>query len=95
NQEITALQDSIADKKIRERKIDNLIEQLDEWKTQSLPPDPVVASAVYQMWIIDLATKSQLTDVVVNPRLSLNPRPVADTYVPVALRFDAKGTFDQ
>ncbi len=95
DREITALQDSIADKQLRQRKIENLNEQLNEWKAQSLPPDPVVASAVYQMWIIDLAAKSQLTDVVVNPRLALNPRPVSDTYVPISLRFDAKGTFDQ
>lgn len=93
--EIVALQDSINDKELRQRRIDNLNDQLNEWKTQSLPPDPVVASAVYQMWIIDLAAKSQLTDVVVNPNLSLNPRPVADTYVPIVLRMSAKGTFDQ
>lgn len=95
NQEITALQDSINDKQLQQRRIDNLNDQLNEWKTQSLPPDPVVASAVYQMWIIDLAAKSQLTEVVVNPNLSLNPRPVADTYVPIVLRMSAKGTFDQ
>jgi len=93
--EIVSLRDSINDKQLRERRIENLNAQLNEWKQQSLPPDPVVASAVYQMWILDLAAKSQLTDVVVNPTLALNPRPIAETYLPIVLRLSAKGTFDQ
>ena len=95
DREIVALRESIDDRELRQRRIENLDDQLDEWKLQSLPPDPVVASAVYQMWIIDLAAKTQLVEVIVNPVVALNPRPVADTYVPIVLRMTAKGTFDQ
>ncbi len=38
DQEIAALQDSIGDKQLQQRRIDNLNDQLNEWKTQSLPP---------------------------------------------------------
>ncbi len=95
DRQIVELKESINDKQLRQRRIENLNQQLEEWKLQSLPRDPMVSSAVYQMWIIDLAAKTQLTDVVVNPVVALNPRPVAETYIPVVLRMTAKGTFDQ
>lgn len=95
DQEIRNIGDAIDDKQLQERRIENLSEELTNWKKSSLPPDPVVSSAVYQKWVIELAAQCQLIDVAVNPTLALNQRPVADTYTPIVLRVNAKGTFDQ
>ncbi|MFO1023236.1 MAG: hypothetical protein U0903_21485 [Planctomycetales bacterium] len=89
------LADSIDAKKLDQRRAENFMLDLEKWKKLSLPPEPVLAASVYQKWIIELAAKCQLSNVVSNPNLTSNQRPVADTYVPVSLSVDAKGTFDQ
>lgn len=38
-----------------------------QWSQQSLPPDPSVASTVYQQWLLDLVQHAGWTDSVVNP----------------------------
>lgn len=92
---IKSLKTAIDDKKLQLRRIENLTADLKGWKVLSLPPDPVVASSVYQKWLIELATKCQLTDAVLSASTSTNQRPVANTFTPIGLDITAKGTFDQ
>lgn len=89
------LSDTIDRKKLEQRRVENYTIDLKNWQTLSLPPEPVLAASLYQKWIIELAAKCQLTDVVSNPNLTTNQRPIADTYIPISLSIDAKGTFDQ
>ena len=48
-------------------RIDNAQRKLEQWTSQSLPPDPSTASALYQNWLLDLATKAELDNVIVTP----------------------------
>lgn len=92
---VRELSDTIDRKKLEQRRVENFTIDLKNWQTLSLPPEPVLAASVYQKWIIELAAKCQLSDVVSNPNLTTNQRPIADTYIPISLSIDAKGTFDQ
>jgi hypothetical protein len=48
-------------------RIEQAQRQLKGWTTRSLPPDPSVASTLYQNWLVELTQKVGLDNAVVNP----------------------------
>src|SRR5262245_40545725 len=65
-----------------------------EWKQRSLPPDPVVATSLYQNWLIELADRTKLSKVVVKPNRA-DTRPKGDTYYVISASITAQGTFER
>ncbi len=68
--------------------------KLADWNRRSLPPDPVVASSLYQNWLIDLASRMKLSNVVVTPNRT-EAKPKGDTYYAISAIIKAQGTLDR
>lgn len=67
--------------------------QLDDWKVRSLPPDPRIATSMYQNWLIELAKKT-LTNSTVSP--NANPaKSKGDIYHRISATISAQGTMSQ
>jgi hypothetical protein len=70
-----------------------------EWKKRSLPPDPVDATSLYQNWLIDLATRSKLTDVSVKSLRTADFKSTGDSkkeaFHVVSATLKAQGTFEK
>lgn len=70
-----------------------------EWKKRSLPPDAVDATSLYQNWLIDLATRTKLTDVSVKSLRTADFRPKADSkgeaFHVVSATLKAQGTLEK
>src|SRR5262245_52849950 len=77
--EITARDKSVFAKKRDVRLSLEAARHMKEWKQRSLPPDPVVATSLYQNWLIELADRTKLSKVVVKPNQA-DTRPKGDTY---------------
>ena len=93
NTRIGALKSSIKKHKATKFKILDAQKKLKEWRTeQSLPPDPLKASTVYQAWLVDLAGKTRLSGARIEPGTG---RPVSDTYVKIPMTIQAETTFDR
>jgi hypothetical protein len=72
----------------------NAARRLAEWNRRSLPPEPVVASSLYQNWLIDLATRTNLTNVQVTPNRT-DVRPKGDAYYVISATIKAQGTLER
>ena len=69
-----------------------------EWKKRSLPPDAVDATSLYQNWLIELATRTKLTDVSVQARnadFKSKGDPKADAFHVISATLKAQGTFEK
>lgn len=75
------------------RRILNTSAQMKKWKERSLPPDPTIAQALYQSWLIEEATKAKLTGVSVEAMRA--DRLTGDTYYKIAATVKAHGTLDR
>src|SRR5438045_1527020 len=60
--EIAAREKRVSTKKRELRLSEDAARKLKDWKKRSLPPDPVVATSLYQNWLIDMAGKAKLTN---------------------------------
>jgi hypothetical protein len=92
--DIAARSKRVAEKRLQLAESHNAAEKLTVWNKRSLPENPVVATARYQVWLIDLAMKSKLTNVVVTPGLA-NPRRKGETYAVISATIKAQGTLEQ
>src|SRR5262245_2299828 len=72
---------------------DDAARKLKDWKKRSLPPDPVVATSLYQNWLIDLTAKARLTNPTVTPSKFMQPR--GDTYSVISATIKAQGTLER
>lgn len=97
--EIAALQDKIAQKKRQLNDSRAKAKQFAEWKKRSLPPDPVDATSLYQNWLIELATRTKLTEVSVTARGAADFKPKADskadTFHLISAQLKAQGTLEK
>lgn len=93
-QRISKLESQISDKKARQNELLRSQKQFKEWGTRSLPPDPLIASTMYQNWLIDLASKSKLSQVSVVPS-RVDPRPKGDTYYSVIATVKAEASLSR
>lgn len=89
--DVEARQQRISKKEIDVAKAQVAQKKYKVWKQRSLPPDQLNASSLYQKWLVDLATKSKLSDI------SVTANPIAtqakgDTYYVVSAGFKAQGT---
>jgi len=70
-----------------------------EWKKRSLPPDPVNATSLYQNWLIELATRTKLTDVSVQGLRTADVKSKGDSkgeaFHIVSANLKAQGTFEK
>lgn len=87
------LADEIDKKEATKLQIARANRNLKNWKTQSLPPDRLVAGPLYQAWLIELAEKHKLAQVTVSTRGEGKAK--ADTYSPVMASVKAEGTMKQ
>jgi hypothetical protein len=92
--EIETLNERIAAKTRQLKESRNAARRLADWSRRSLPPDPVVASSLYQNWLIDLASRMKLTNVVVTPNRT-EARPKGDTYYAISATIKAQGTLER
>ena len=92
--EITAREDSISSKTKKLKKAQADARRLKDWNLRSLPPDPVVAASMYQVWLVELATKSKLTNPTVTPNRT-DAKLKGDAYHVISATIKAQGTLSQ
>jgi len=92
--EVEAREERVFAKKKQLKQSQAAARKLAEWNRRSLPPDPIVASSLYQNWLIELATRTKLTNVVVTPNRA-DAKPKGDTYFSISAIVKAQGTLDQ
>ena len=93
-QKISKLEGQIGAKKTRQNELLRSQKQFKEWATRSLPPDPLIASTMYQNWLIELASKSKLSQVSVVPS-RMDPKPKGDTYYSVTATVKAEASLSR
>jgi hypothetical protein len=91
---IGALQEKVMEKETELAKQKRAAKTLAEWNLRSLPPDPAVASSLYQNWLIELATKGGLSEPVVTPG-RFDAKPKDWTYYVIPATVKGKGTLSQ
>ena len=64
--------------------------RLKEWKARSLPPDPVVATSLYQNWLVELAGKT-LSKPSVTPDVTQK----GDAYTRIPVNIEAQATLSR
>ncbi len=89
--DIAARNKRVAEKKLQLEESRIAAGKLKVWNKRSLPPDPVVATNLYQSWLIELATRSKLSSVVVNPKAAVQRRK-GETYSVISATVKAQGT---
>ena len=87
---ITALLDAIDKKEEQESQLTRASANLKKWSLQSLPPDPIIATGLYQNWLIQQAGK-HLKNVSVTPG-RVDPAPKAGAYYGVSASVRGTGT---
>jgi len=93
-QEDIAARDKRVFNKKRELNIsDDAARKLKDWKKRSLPPDPVVATSLYQNWLIEQTAKASLTNPTVTPNKFMQPK--GDTYSVISATIKAQGTLER
>jgi hypothetical protein len=65
---------------------------LKQWRSRSLPPDPLVAQRLYQVWLTDLAQIAELTEVKVTPG---RRTPKGKVYTAVLVSLEGKATISR
>ena len=93
-QRVEALQTAISENKVRERQLERAVAKLKDWSLRSLPPDPLIASSVYQNWLIELATRVKFKNVTVTAG-RVDTRPKGDTYFAVQATVKGQGTLNE
>ncbi len=91
--EIETLEERIVAKTRQLKESRNAARQLAEWDRRSLPPQPVAAASLYQNWLIELATRTKLTDVQVTPHRT-DVQPKGDAYYVISANVRATGSLD-
>ena len=89
-QALAGLRKSIAEQKTRQYEQEAAARRLKEWNARSLPPNPLVASSLYQNWLIELAAGHGLTEVAVEPG-HVDPKPRGNTYYSVPMTIKGQG----
>jgi hypothetical protein len=92
-EDIAAREKRVSGKKRELRLSDDAADKLRNWKKRSLPPDPVVATSLYQNWLIDQTAKAKLTNPTVTPNKFMQPK--GDTYSIVSATIKAQGTLER
>lgn len=87
------LETSLSKKKVQEKELDIAAEKMRNWAARSLPPDPMIASALYHKWLIEQANKT-LKNAVVNSVKS-DTKPKGETYYVITESIKAQGTLDK
>lgn len=94
--DITARNERISSKEKQVKRAQLAARKLKEWNQRSLPPDPVAAASLYQTWLIELAGKTGLENVEVEPARSESAfKAKAEAYSTVSARIKAKGTLSR
>lgn len=88
---IDLLQKSIQKKSEQKLELAVATSKLQNWNLRSLPPDPMRAASAYQVWLIDLGTKSGIANPTVAPPQP-EARPKDDTYFAVRASVRGQGT---
>jgi hypothetical protein len=88
---ITVLEQEITQKKSQLNRSLAAARKFAAWKQRSLPPDPVDATSLYQNWLIELATRTKLSDVSVKA-LRTDSKPKGDAYYLISATLKAQGT---
>src|SRR5262245_4767994 len=91
--EISNREKSVFDKQRELRLSEEAARNMKDWLQRSLPPDPVVATSLYQNWLIELAGKTRLGNVVVTPNKEIKGLK-GDTFYIISASIKAQGTFD-
>jgi hypothetical protein len=91
---IVALKDDISKKEREVKRSLAEARKFAEWKKRSLPPDPVDATSLYQNWLIELATRTKLSEVTVKARRT-DVKPKGDTYYLISADLKAQGTVEK
>jgi len=91
---IASLQDQNSKKELQVKRSLIAAKRYAEFKKRSLPPDPVDATSLYQNWLIDLATRTKLSDVTVKA-LRTDVKPKGDNYYLVSATLKAQGTLEK
>src|SRR5262245_13128888 len=91
-EDIAAREKRVFGKKRELNLSDDAARKLKDWKKRSLPPDPVVATSLYQNWLIDLTAKAKLTNPTVTPNKFMQPK--GDTYSVISASIKAQGTLE-
>ncbi|MGE5191069.1 MAG: hypothetical protein ACM3U2_01115 [Deltaproteobacteria bacterium] len=92
--DIAARTKRVADKKLQLAESRNAADKLKVWNKRSLPGNPVVATSRYQVWLIELATKTKLANVVVTPNAA-SARRKEETYSVISATVKAQGTLER
>jgi hypothetical protein len=91
---VGTLHEKVMDKETEIAKQKRAAKILAEWNQRSLPPDPAVASSLYQNWLIELASKAGLAEPVVTPG-RFDAKPKDGTYYLIRATVKGKGTLPQ
>ncbi len=92
--DIAARTKRVSEKKVQLAESRNAAGKLKVWNKRSLPENAVVATADYQVWLIELATKSKLANVVVKPQ-PVRARGKGQTYAVISATVSAEGTLER
>jgi hypothetical protein len=92
--DLAARSKRVSEKKVQLAESRNAAEKLKVWNQRSLPENAVVATADYQVWLIELATRSKLANVIVKP-LPVRARGKGQTYAIISATVTAEGTLDR
>jgi len=91
---IATLNEQNANKEMQIKRSAAAARKFAEFKKRSLPPDPVDATSLYQNWLIELATRTKLTEVSVKA-LRTDVKPKGDNYYLVSATLKAQGTVEK
>jgi len=90
--ELATLDRDIAVKKHKLNLLDQAKQRIQDWKTHSLPPDPLNAQRLYQQWLTDLAQHAGFSDLKVVPERVVGKNDACDG---VVVSIEAEATLDQ
>jgi hypothetical protein len=92
NAELDSLDQSIALKQTDQIAVARSERQLADWRSRSLPPDPLVAQRLYQEWLTDLAQNAGFSNLKVTPQRRTQRD---DAFTTVEVAVTAEATLDQ
>ena len=83
------LQDTLERKSMQRGEVLAALRDMKNWKARSLPPDSLIASTLYQHWLIELAAKTGIMEVTVTPNRTVQQ---GDTFHTIPLTIRARAT---
>lgn len=90
----SALEQAIERKELEKRQQQLAAAKFKTLGGRSLPPDPVIAQAQYQVWLIEEAAKARLTGVSIE-NVRADTRPKGNTYYTIQATVKARGTLER